>query len=84
LRPLRKLHATDNSTYVRLCLPTHRPAARNPWIVLLLLATKPETLAAYRGAAGAVVLAVGAAMATAGYRLMLLIGRLPSEDRVLR
>jgi tight adherence protein B len=55
-----------------------------PWIVLLLLATKPETLAAYRGAGGAVVLAVGAAMATAGYRLMLLIGRLPSEDRVLR
>jgi tight adherence protein B len=61
-----------------------RMSFATPWIVLLLLATKPETLAAYRGAAGAVVLAVGAIMATAGYRLMLLIGRLPSEERVLR
>jgi tight adherence protein B len=61
-----------------------RMAFTTPWLVLLLLATKPETVAAYRGAGGAVVLAVGAAMATAGYRLMLLIGRLPSEERVLR
>jgi len=58
-------------------------AIDNPWVVLLLLATKPEAVAAYRGGGGAVVLAVGAAMATAGYRLMLAIGRLPSEERVL-
>jgi hypothetical protein len=31
-----------------------------------------------------VVLAVGAAMAVAGYRVMLAIGRLPVEERVLR
>jgi tight adherence protein B len=61
-----------------------RMSFATPWLVLLLLATKPEALAAYRGAGGAVVLAVGAAMATVGYRLMLVIGRLPSEERVLR
>ena len=61
-----------------------RMAFVTPWgVVLLLLATKPEAIAAYRGGGGAVVLAVGAAMATAGYRLMLAIGRLPSEERVL-
>jgi tight adherence protein B len=61
-----------------------RMAFATPWVVLLLLATRPEAVAAYRGAGGAVVLAVGAAMAVAGYRLMLAIGRLPAEERVLR
>jgi tight adherence protein B len=61
-----------------------RMAFATPWVVLLLLATKPEAIAAYRGTGGAVVLAIGAAMAVAGYRLMLAIGRLPSEERVLR
>jgi tight adherence protein B len=60
-----------------------RMAFVTPWVVLLLLATKPEAVAAYRGGGGALVLGVGAAMATAGYRLMLAIGRLPSEERVL-
>jgi tight adherence protein B len=60
-----------------------RMAFVTPWVVLLLLATKPEAVAAYRSGGGAVVLAVGAAMAAAGYRLMLAIGRLPSEERVL-
>ena len=61
-----------------------RMAFATPWAVLLLLATKPEAVAAYRGAGGAVVLAVGAAMAVTGYRVMLAIGRLPTEERVLR
>jgi len=61
-----------------------RMAFATPWAVLLLLATKPEAVAAYRGTGGAVVLAVGAAMAVTGYRVMLAIGRLPSEERVLR
>jgi tight adherence protein B len=61
-----------------------RLAFATPWFVLLLLATKPEAVVAYQRPAGAVVIAVGAALATAGYRLMLRIGRLPSEERVLR
>jgi tight adherence protein B len=61
-----------------------RMAFATPWAVLLLLATKPEAVAAYRGTGGAVVLAIGATMAVAGYRMMLAIGRLPAEERVLR
>jgi tight adherence protein B len=61
-----------------------RLAFATPWFVLVLLATKPEAVAAYQRPAGAVVIAVGAVLATAGYRLMLRIGRLPTEERVLR
>jgi tight adherence protein B len=61
-----------------------RMAFATPWAVLLLLATKPEAVAAYRGTGGAVVLAIGTTMAVAGYRVMLAIGRLPAEERVLR
>jgi tight adherence protein B len=61
-----------------------RMAFATPWAVLLLLATNPEAVAAYCGPGGAVVLAAGAAMAVAGYRAMLAIGRLPTEERVLR
>jgi tight adherence protein B len=61
-----------------------RMAFATPWAVLLLLATKPEAVAAYRGPGGALVLLIGTAMAVAGYRVMLAIGRLPTEERVLR
>jgi tight adherence protein B len=61
-----------------------RLAFGTPWFVLLLLATKPEAVVAYQRPAGAVVIAAGAALATGGYRLMLRIGRLPTEERVLR
>lgn len=61
-----------------------RLAYGTPWFVLLLLATKPEAVAAYQRPGGALVIAAGAALATAGYRLMLRIGRLPAEKRVLR
>jgi tight adherence protein B len=61
-----------------------RLAFGTPWLVLLLLATKPEAVAAYRRPGGAMVIAAGATLATAGYRLMLRIGRLPVEERVLR
>ncbi|WP_342447053.1 hypothetical protein [Ornithinimicrobium sp. CNJ-824] len=55
-----------------------------PWAVLLLLATRGSTLEAYGTPAGAVVLAVGAGASVLAYRLMLTIGRLPQEQRVLR
>jgi tight adherence protein B len=61
-----------------------RLAFATPWFVLLLLATKPEAVAAYQRPGGAVVIAAGAALSTAGYRLMVRIGRLPVEERVLR
>lgn len=55
-----------------------------PWAVLLLLATRGTTLSAYSSPAGVVVLLVGAAVSLLAYRLMVAIGRLPAEQRVLR
>jgi tight adherence protein B len=52
-----------------------------PWIILVLLATRPEAAAAYNTAAGTVVVFVGAALSVVAYRLMLLLGRLPEERR---
>ncbi len=52
-----------------------------PWIVLVLLATRPEAAAAYNSPAGAVLLAVGLAVTLLAYRLMVALGRLPEERR---
>lgn len=61
-----------------------RLAVAAPWIVLALLSTRPESVQAYNSAAGVAVLAVGAAATLLAYRLMVRIGRLPEEERVLR
>jgi tight adherence protein B len=61
-----------------------RLAVAAPWLVLGLLATREESVAAYAQPAGVVVLAVGAASTVLAYRLMVRIGRLPEEARVLR
>lgn len=60
-----------------------RVALVMPWLVLLLLLSRPEAVAAYQTTTGALVVGGGALAATVGYRLMLLIGRLPEEPRVL-
>ena len=61
-----------------------RLAVAAPWVVLGMLATRPEAVQAYDSGSGVVVLAVGGAVCFAAYRLMLRIGRLPDEERVLR
>lgn len=61
-----------------------RLAMGAPWAVLLLLATRGSTLDAYSTPAGAVVLGVGAVASLVAYRLMIAIGQLPEEQRVLR
>ena len=61
-----------------------RLAVAAPWIVLAILATRPGAVDPYNEPAGVVVLAVGAAASLLAYRLMLRIGRLPEEERVLR
>ena len=61
-----------------------RLALAAPWIVLALLSLRPETVAAYDTAPGVAVLAVGGAVSVLAYRLMLRIGRLPEDERVLR
>jgi tight adherence protein B len=61
-----------------------RLALAAPWIVLGMLALRPETVAAYDSTAGIGVLVVGAAVSFGAYRLMLRIAQLPTEARVLR
>ena len=61
-----------------------RLAAAAPWIVLLLLGTQSTTLQAYNSTGGVVLLGVGAVVCIVAYRMMLRIGQLPEERRVLR
>jgi tight adherence protein B len=61
-----------------------RLAVAAPWLVLAMLSTRPESVQAYNTSTGALVLAVGAAATFVAYRVMVRIGRLPEEERVLR
>ncbi|MEJ5946179.1 type II secretion system F family protein [Pseudokineococcus basanitobsidens] len=61
-----------------------RLAVAAPWLVLALLASRPEAVDAYDTPTGALVLAVGGAASVVAYRLMVRLGRLPDEARVLR
>jgi len=61
-----------------------RLAVAAPWLVLLLLATQATTLEAYDTSAGVAVLVSGGVTCLIAYRLMLYVGRLPTERRVLR
>jgi tight adherence protein B len=60
-----------------------RLAVAAPWLVLLLLCFQREVIARYASPAGVVVLAGGAALCLVAYRVMVRIGRLPEERRVL-
>jgi tight adherence protein B len=61
-----------------------RLAVAAPWIVMVLLATRPEAVAAYNTPMGAVVLIGGLVVSLVCYSIMLRIGALPEEERVLR
>ena len=61
-----------------------RLAVAAPWIVLMLMATRPEAISAYNSPIGWAVLGGGLLVSLLCYRLMLRIGALPQERRVLR
>ncbi len=61
-----------------------RLAVAAPWIVLALLSLRPEAVDAYNSAAGLVVLLIGGGLCLVAYRVMVRIGRLPENERVLR
>jgi tight adherence protein B len=61
-----------------------RIAVAAPWLLLAALAVNPQAVRVYNSASGAVVLAVGGAISIVAYRVMVRIGRLPVEERVLR
>ncbi|MFS0714792.1 type II secretion system F family protein [Microbacterium sp. 2P01SA-2] len=55
-----------------------------PWVVLTLLALRPEGARAYASAEGTFLVIAGAAVSLVAYRLMLRIGRLPEPRRWVR
>jgi len=61
-----------------------RLAVAAPWLILVLLASQSATLTAYDSPLGIVLLGGGAVVCAAAYQIMIRIGRLPEERRVLR
>jgi len=61
-----------------------RLAVAAPWLVLLMLSFQRDVISRYSSPEGAVVLGVGGGLTLVAYRLMVRIGRLPVEGRVLR
>jgi tight adherence protein B len=61
-----------------------RLAVAAPWALLLLLSLRTDAVRAYNSATGVLVLAIGGGVCFVAYRLMVRIGRLPDEERVLR
>ncbi|HEY9375868.1 MAG TPA: type II secretion system F family protein [Jiangellaceae bacterium] len=61
-----------------------RLAVAAPWLLLGMLSLQTDSIRAYNASGGWVVLAAGAAMCLVAYRLMLRLGRLPEDRRVLR
>lgn len=61
-----------------------RLAVAAPWVVLAVLSTRGANAAAYNSATGVTVLVLGGLATVVAYRLMVRLGRLPQEVRVLR
>lgn len=60
-----------------------RLAVAAPWLVLLTMSFQSEVIRRYASPAGVLVLGVGAGLCVVAYRLMMRIGRLPVERRIL-
>lgn len=61
-----------------------RLAVAAPWIVLVVMAGRPEAMAAYSSATGAFILLGGLLVSVVCYSVMLRIGALPDDERMLR
>ncbi|MCW2766764.1 MAG: type secretion system protein [Nocardioides sp.] len=60
-----------------------RLAVAAPWLVLLFMSFQSEVVHRYASPGGVVVLSVGAALCVVAYRVMMRVGRLPAERRIL-
>lgn len=52
-----------------------------PWVVLVLLTTRPEAAHAYNSATGTTIIMCGLIVSVIAYRVMVALGRLPEERR---
>lgn len=90
LRTLSELLRSDARTRSELetrqgwVINAARLAVAAPWIVLLLLSSQSATVRVYDSPGGALLLAIGAVVCVVAYRVMLRIGALPEELRVLQ
>jgi tight adherence protein B len=60
-----------------------RLAVAAPWLVLLMMSFQSDVIRRYASPVGVLILAVGAGVCVAAYALMMRIGRLPVERRIL-
>lgn len=60
-----------------------RLAVAAPWLILLMMSFQTQAIQRYASPTGAMLLLFGAGICLFAYRMMLRIGRLPSEKRVL-
>lgn len=58
-----------------------RLGAAAPWVVLVLLSTRPEAAAAYNTPAGVALIVGGLLVTIVAYRMMIALARLPEERR---
>lgn len=61
-----------------------RLAVSAPWLVLALMSLQRDTIARFGSGAGLMLLVSGLVVCVVAYQLMLRVGRLPREPRVLR
>lgn len=52
-----------------------------PWIVLVVISGRPETVSAYSSWTGSAVLLAGAGLSVVAYKMMATLGRLPEDRR---
>lgn len=60
-----------------------RMAVAAPWLVLLLMSFERDVISRFSSGMGLVILGAGAATCVGAYRLMMWIGRMPMERRIL-
>jgi tight adherence protein B len=60
-----------------------RLAVAAPWVVLLMMCLQGDVVQRFATGTGLIVLAAGATLCVIAYRLMMWIGRLPAERRIL-
>ncbi len=79
----------ENATWLEIqvkqnwVLGTAKLAVFAPWIVLVLLSTRPETAVAFQSQEGLFVLAVGLVSSLLAFRLIKVLGNLPTRKRTL-
>lgn len=61
-----------------------RLAVGAPWVVLLLVCLQPTAAQSYQSPQGMLILVIGFLVCVVCYRLMLRIGTLPEEERILQ